>query len=275
MNNYRTNKFLFLLQINEDNEFIDTFVYDTYQEIKHHNWLVNKSIQTYDYLKIKKIEDINLFNIASDYYEKNLQNIEYIPVGSVQFVESFLKTKNIIPPKPLNIPTYLRKVRYAKHIIEDLQYKDVLNNKKYDNYYIKSALKYKDFNVTNGKMMKFDIPNLNNEYELFVSSPITPPIKTEFRAFIIDTKLINISNYISENIYYDITETHVNLLHEIIDLVSKNDPKLRAYTIDYAITQDEGLSLIELHHGYSCGNYGFRGDKYLDFVIKSILQLTL
>lgn len=266
MNKYGTNKFIFLLQINEDGEFLDTFVYDTYQAIKHHNWLVNKSNQTYDFLKLKKIEDVDLFRFGS---------VEYIPVGSVQFVEGFLKLKNITPPKPLNIPKYLRKVRYAKHIIEDLQYKDVLNNKKYDNFYIKSALNYKDFDVTNGKMAKYDIPNLDNNYELFVTSPISPPIKNEFRSFVLDNKIVNISNYISENISFEITKDHVSLLNEVVDIISKNDSKLKAYTIDYVVTEDNSISLLELHHGYSCGNYGFKGDKYLNFVIKSIIQLTI
>jgi len=259
------NKYIFILQVNSDGEFIDSFVYDTYHAIKEHNWFVNKSIDSYEYIKAKKIEDIdNLFKYKS---------IQYIPIGSVQFVESFLKLKGITPPKPLNIPSYLRKVRYARHIIEDIQYKDVVNNPKYNNYYIKSALKYKDFSVTNGKLLKFDIPNLEDNYELFISSPIVPDIKNEFRAFVVDNKIVNISNYISDTISYEISSDHITLLNEVVGLVSKNDPKLRAYTIDYAITQDNGLNLLELHHGYSCGNYGFKGNKYLDFIIKSIIQL--
>ncbi len=255
-------KIKFILQLNEDNEFLDTFVYDVYSAIKKHNWFFYKEEDQYDYIKVKKIDEIDL-----EY------KFKYIPVGSVEFVEDFLRSENIEVPKPLNIPKYLRRVRYARNIVEDITYLELMSNlAKYKTYFIKSAEKYKHFDVTNGNMIKYSNLSLSDNTNLYISSPIIPSIENEFRSFVKNGNILSINNYISTNYSYKIDSYHIELLNEIIKLVTENQPELKAYTIDYVICEDSGFSLLEMHHGYSCGNYGFNDLNYLDFVIAGIMQ---
>jgi hypothetical protein len=254
-------KIKFILQTNKDNEFLDTFVYDVYSAILQHNWFYDEK-DKYFYIKSSKIENVNLED-----------NFLYIPVGSVEFIEDFFKLNNIEVPKPLNIPSYLRRVRYTRNIIEDITYLDLISNlEKYKNYYIKSAEKYKHFDVTNGRMIRYTDVDFQNNTQLYVSSEIIPKIIQEFRVFVLNDRILSINNYITETLFYKIDEHHVELLFEIIGLVRQHQSELKAYTIDYVVSEDRGFSLLELHHGYSCGNYGFNGENYMKYIIGGIKQ---
>lgn len=238
----------FLLEVDNDNNFIDTFVYDVFKSINAYNIFKNQNEYTYNL-----VDKNYLYQYTSD----------HIPIGSIEFVHEFLKHKKIEIPKPLNVPIDLR--QYCRREILDIDKSDlILNYEKYKNYYIKSNESYKDFEIN--KVKYFDLNDSKTE-KYFISSQIEPEIISEFRCFVLADRIVSINNYVGDCI--GLNNLHISTLKLIISKI-KN---LRSYTIDFAILEDGYLEIIELHHGYSCGNYGFSGDKYLSFLINGINQL--
>jgi hypothetical protein len=234
--------------MDENNIFIDSFVFDTYKSILDYNSFNNK-------------EKYNVYLITID----NIKYLDspHIPVGSIEFTHEYFKLANIEIPKPLNVPINLRK--YCTRNIFDISKSELIKNKdKYNDYYIKSNEAYKDFEIN--KVKYFDV-NISKCENYFISSQIEPEIVSEFRCFILSDRIISINNYIGDCI--GLNNKHILIIKEII----KQIKNLRAYTIDFAILENNELEIIELHHGYSCGNYGFKGDKYLSFLINGINQL--
>jgi hypothetical protein len=237
----------FILETDKNEDFIDTFVYDTFKSIKDFNSFKNNE-KYYGYRT--NISVLNQFG-------KDL-----IPVGSIEFVHNYFSRHNITIPKPLNVPDILRE--YCSREIIDINKKELLSNKiKYNNYFIKSNDSYKDFEINKVKYFNFDSSKTEN---YFISSQIEPEIISEYRCFVLGNRLLSINNYIGDPI--GLTNLHINMLKLFI---SKID--LRAFTIDIAVLENGNIEIIELHHGYSCGNYGFKGDYYLSFLINGINQL--
>jgi hypothetical protein len=261
INTNKLENFIFLIQKDlDDSNILHSFGFEIINAIRYERWYnsnLNLGYELVDQIEI----DTNPF-LSS---EKTL----YIPIGSVEFVESYLKASNKIIPKPLNIPPYLRKIRYIRRIIEDITLDQL--DKKYDDYYIKSGDRYKQFDVIKGKHYKFFNSEIKVE-NLFVSSEIKPEIDSEFRSFVTDHKLISVRVY-SSNESYCVHKKHVELLNEIIEINKKENPLLRTYTIDYAVLNDGSFELIEMHHPYSVGNYGFNGINLLHFYLRGYLSL--
>jgi len=244
------NKIYFLLETDNEFEFVDTFVYDTFKSIKDYNSF-NFSTNSTKYIGVK----LNIDQV--DEFQYN-----YIPVGSIEFVHKYLLMRDITIPKPLNVPNILRE--YCSREIIDINKKELLNSKsKYNNYFIKSNDSYKDFEINKVKYFDFESSKTEN---YFISSQIEPEIISEYRCFVLGARILSINNYIGDPI--GLTNLHISTLKLLISKIN-----LRAFTIDFAILENGSMEIIELHHGYSCGNYGFKGDYYLSFLINGINQL--
>lgn len=244
------NKIYFLLETDNEFEFVDTFVYDAFKSIKDYNSF-NTNTNSTKYIGIKlSIDQLDEFKY------------DYIPVGSIEFVHKYLSMRNVTIPKPLNVPDVLRE--YCSREIIDINKEDLINNKiKYNEYFIKSNDNYKDFEINKVKYFDFNYSKTEN---YFISSQIHSNIISEYRCFVLGNRILSINNYIGDPI--GLTNLHISTLKLLSSKIN-----LRAFTIDFAILENGTMEIIELHHGYSCGNYGFKGDYYLSFLINGINQL--
>lgn len=240
----------FLIQAERVNGYllpIHDFSYTLIEAIKYNNWFNNDKI--YDYILHEEPFS----------YQLTLDN--YIPIGSVEYVSSFIKEWNKVNYiKPINIPKSLHQ-SYTKGIKDYLK-RDVYYNEYIisphrfpnENYFIKDNSKIKgvsEFRREN------DIKNfiLGNKLSEFIISE-NIEIESEWRAFIYNSQLLDIKNYSGEfDVFPDI-----ELVRNAIKDYKDSPP---AYTMDFGINKHDGTFLIECHNFFSCGLYGFADYKNL------------
>lgn len=171
-----------------------------------------------------------------------------IPVGSVEFVIGYLKKNYKIDYKPLNIPDCLLISKYmgryqfgfktGQEIIES-------NNN----------LFFKDWTTIKGELgfTNWDKPEtLDKSYfyrELF-------DIESEWRVFVHRNEILDVRCYTGNPWKLPSKE----LALEIVNTFKEEAPI--AYTLDLAITEKGETVIIELHHYFSCGTYGFNSPKH-------------
>ncbi len=167
--------------------------------------------------------------------ERNIDEPGWIPVGSVEFVQDYLKDTYDLTVKPRNVPEALLPIQFSGRAITNTPFtettdlsKDYLHVKSND--YIKKEL---------------DLANLAPE-----NYQITPlqDYTSEWRAFIWRGDLVGLQNYSG-----DFTEfPDMRQIHAMIKVF--NGPC--AYTLDVGI--HAGCTwVIEVHDFFSCGLYGF------------------
>lgn len=264
--NYGNYHFLIESYIDDFNNKVPlfSFGYEIINSIKENKWIDINSKYSYELV---------LLNDLNNYSNKVNKVLLNIPIGSVEFVNFWLNKINKKQPLPLNVPIHLRNNKFVGRKILDISYNEFLENiiKFYNNFYVKSADEYKHFDIIRGKYYLFFCKDIkvNN---LFISEQINQEIKTEFRCFVLSNKIVSIKPYIND-ICYTIDNKHVELLNEIINTNISNNLNVACYTIDYAILEDGSFELIELHHPYSVGNYGFNGIELLLFYLRGYLEL--
>lgn len=212
------------------------FSFTLLESIRFRNWLQNSE-------KIK----YRFFDTTEDGvdFKFKLLHRHYVPVGSVEFVSSFLKQFYDLTPKPLNVPEAL--LPYAgRHIFngnEKTIFKEMVSGRE---YIIKSNDKIKGYFTSHVAGNKIDIPVGNYQ----VSERI--PIDSEWRAFVYQNKLVGLQNYAGIFTIFP----RIQSLKQIIDEYSPNAPI--AYTLDVSITENDKIpDIIEVHDFFSCGLYGF------------------
>lgn len=208
------------------------------------------------------LEQLNNFKVLYNYElisENDIKNLNIqkddIPVGSIQFVENFLK----ITENPIEIPKYLRTEEFLKR-----DYKICTWDKipRYGVYFLKDVSKLKLFgNIMNANYTDIDdlfnyIPK--NKYDstlvldknhLFQVSNIID-IKSEYRVYVFGGEIEQISYYNGDcTIFPD-----VKLINKAINLINYHEKWLKSYTIDVAVNNN-GTCLLEIHNFTSCGLY--------------------
>jgi hypothetical protein len=199
------------------------FSFTLLESIRYHNWLRDEKV--FDY----RLTDDKIFS-------------NYIPIGSVEFVENYLYKYYIIKFKPLNIPKDLLKEKFTKRNIFNGTERDIIGKK-----FVKSNDKIKSFaEIT-------DHAPIGN-YQI---SDIIE-IDSEWRSFVYEGKLVGLQNYSGE---FDIFP-NVNLIKEMI-AEYKNCPI--AYTLDVGINSLSTF-VLEAHPMVSVGLYGFSDHKILPYM---------
>ena len=225
------------------------FAFTLIESIRFHNWLHKndtkyemkyKFINSYDIVEPDDIYPIIQFKS----YHKN-----YIPIGSVEFVNEFLYHfyPEIPQLKPINVPEELLNKEYSKRIMFNGDETDIVNgisNISIENWFIKSNDVVKGLTVTFSKNHQLFLPKGNYQFSEYIS------IDSEWRAFVYKNKLVGLQNYCGEFTKFP----NVNIIKEMI-LNYKSAPIV--YTLDVGIN-DEGTFIIEVHSPInSCGLYGF------------------
>jgi hypothetical protein len=172
----------------------------------------------------------------------------YIPVGSIEFVLKYLTILGYDTSKykPLNIPRFL-----AGYVKREIYYTDSLSGYN-GSFFVKSADIIKD---EKNDFMNLPVEKTGN----FI---ITKEVEmlSEWRCFVHNNKLAGIRNYMGDDFLVPDKQYIENIIHDCnFDF---------DYTVDVCVT-DQGTDLVELHHFFSCGLYGFNDKVLLPMITKT------
>lgn len=232
----------FLIQkINK--ELRHDFTFALVESIRYHNWLTN-SVE----MKHKFIDSIDKNN-PNIWHFKNFHH-SYVPVGSVEFVLSFMTHFGIEKPKPMNVPNEL--IQHAgREVINgnEMTVEFLFANPK--EYIIKSNDKIKGFSqCIDTKDTSITVPKGNYQISEVIH------IESEWRCFVYKGKLLGIQYYTGDfTVFPDVSK-----IYQMIDAF-KSAPV--AYTLDVGVNYIGRSSVlkntfvIECHDFFSCGLYGF------------------
>ena len=230
----------------------------------------------------REIDDIDIFTLRDELDRTRFQN-EYtymtldeisscqfrgqdncIPVGTIQFVEGYLKNiKGIEQMNPIEVPTSLRTKEFLcrDYKIVDKSELEPLHG----NYFCKYASRLKCFSHLG------DIDQLKYTDEgktpflkdgLYVISEVKN-ILAEYRTYVLDDEIKGIQFYDGYPTVMP-TPKELNKLQKMISIYSIDKNRPRAYTIDIAVIKENNedgrdLMIIEVHPFASVGLYGMNG----------------
>lgn len=225
---------------------------------------MSKFLLQSDALKIEELivrEQLEKTKLIHEYKEikindlDKIQEKDYIPIGTIQFVEKYLG----IHETPIEIPKYLQTEEFLKREYKIVKGKDL---PRVGRYFIKNASKLKDFSVNTDMQYflseemidykptsKFDNTlSIKSKDNFVVSEEVN--ILSEYRVYVFNNEIIAISHYNGNPLLFPDTK----LLEKAVMLISYNEKYLKSYTIDVMITE-KGTSLIEIHNFTSVGFY--------------------
>ncbi len=190
-------------------------------------------------------------------YEINLNDINnYIPFGSVEFVENFAKINNITIPLWSSYPPDLCRSRWLNREINNGILKEIP-----DTFFVK-PIKIKLFTGTIKSELSSDEKyTFANEIVWF-----SPPqdFTNEWRFYILRKKIIGIGQYDNDDIDVDGWQ-YSDMIMEMVN-AWKTQPI--AYCIDIGIIKDVGISLIEVNDAWATGMYkGISPNDYVNWVM--------
>jgi len=166
----------------------------------------------------------------------------YIPIGSVEFVSKYIADYYGLTPKPKNIPIELIGKNWSGRNVINGTEKDIVGEK-----FVKSNDRIKSFT---------EICKTAPEGNYQISDLID--IKSEWRAFVFEGKLVGLQNYSGE---FDIFPN----VDKIKAMINAYKTQPIAFTLDVAISNNDTV-IIEVHDFFSCGLYGFSEHKILPFM---------
>lgn len=209
-----------------DGKIKHDFSFTLLESIEFHKWLRND-------------------NIEVCFTDKKIQK-DYIPIGSVEFVTQYIKTYYGLQIFPKNIPIELLDEKWTRRKVFNGTEKDILSEK-----FVKSNDKIKSYT----EICK-TAPSGNYQISDIID------IKSEWRAFVYNNKLVGLQNYSGE---FDIFPN----VNKIKEMISDYKSQPVAYTLDVAITNDNDTVVIEVHDFFSCGLYGFSDHKILPYMFSN------
>ena len=191
----------------------------------------------YDYIELTKDE-------LSDYKDS-----EKIPVGTIDFVETYLKNsvKGFYRENPIEIPKYLRTDEFLKRDYKIVEYKNIPIRGK---YFIKDVSQLKKFgSVMLNEYDYMEINELCDKTHLFQVSSVYD-IKAEYRVYVVAGELQQISLYNG----YATELPDIKLIEKAVNLILYNEKWLKSFTLDIMVGK-EGTAIIEVHNFTSVGLY--------------------
>jgi hypothetical protein len=203
------------------------FSFTLLQSIEYQNWLTPDSIS---------------YKLSDDFNEPN-----YIPIGSVEFVSSYLETFYGRKPKPKNIPYDLMDEYFTgRKVLNGTNINLSKGNRKFvkSNDTIKSFTELTD-EAPVGNYQISDIVNFESEY----------------RCFVYKNELVGLQHYLGDFTIFP----NISKIKDMIYHYKTNAPV--AYTLDVGIlSNSEDTVVVEVHDFFSCGLYGFSNYKILPFM---------
>lgn len=222
----------FLIQSENGGVSLD-FCFALIQALQYNNWIYNTDTYRYTLL-----EDV----MTGD----NADQVG-IPVGSVEFVLAYLKSRHNAEPKPVNIPEELLEPKYTKRTVFYQENPNIINK-----CFVKSHDRIKHFAEVIGPEDVKE-PLRGN----FMISELVE-IESEWRAFVYKGELVGLQNYSGDfTVFPD--------MYAVNDMIRSYTSAPIAFTLDVGVNSS-GTFIIEVHDFYSCGLYGFNDHKILPFM---------
>lgn len=172
-----------------------------------------------------------------------------VPIGSIEFVNAFLRQRDMKPLMAMNIPSELEQPAFLRRCI----FRNVLKTDipaleaEYGPLLIKPAEAPKRFEMTRSD----NLSNIPDDEPLFVSQEIREPIIAEWRIFLFRGRLISIKPYVLDK--------WVCPNQTIIQKMCAALQQYPALALDVGVLSGGNTVVIECHPFISCGLYGFDG----------------
>ncbi len=220
-------------------------------------FLIEKSIDTFPEADLLK-NSITNSHLCHTYEELSMNEVklsndsyskykDYIPVGTIRFVDIWLDRFHNTTMKTIEVPPCLRTEEFLKR-----DYKIINKSQipKYGKYFLKYIDKIKNGSylghLENWWVYEKAEPTSNN---LFVLSQYVD-ILSEYRVYVIDNEIKSI-------VHYDGHPTvlpDIHLIEKAALIISANKDLPKSYTIDIAVNA-EGTFILEVHTFSSVGLY--------------------
>lgn len=203
-------------------------------------------------------------NEVSDFNNLDVQE-NHIFLGSIQFIHKALKLLNYDVPEPFDYPQSLEEFFGRK--IYGSTISEISNNSNQWNVFIKPRGLLKQFT---GRVIKSTadlIGTSNYEFDtpIWVSEPVN--FIAEWRVFVRYNEVIGVRPYKGDwRCTYD--------FKVIESAVKKFKDPPNAYALDFGLTKDGRLLIVEVNEGYSIGSYGLFYVDYAKVIATRWCQLT-
>jgi hypothetical protein len=217
-----------------DGEIRHDFAFTLLESIRFLNWIRRG---TDNDIKIKYANTYNVVDPDLIYPNPfKPSHKDYVPIGSVDFVQDFLMHFYNLKLMPINIPNELLGEEFTKRFVFNGTEKEVIGDK-----FVKSNDIIKGYAEFVDDMV--DIPEGNYQISDVIS------IDSEWRAFVYKGKLVGLQNYSGEfTKFLDVTK--------INNMISAYKSSPIAYTLDVGVNSVDTF-IIECHLFSSVGLYGF------------------
>lgn len=220
------------------------FSFTLLESVRFQEWLQNDSKS----ITVKYIDSINNENWWFKPFHQH-----YVPVGSVEFVSSWMQRFGVPIPRPINIPIELfNPNRFtARNVFNGNQ----TDSKDLDGvYFVKSNSKIKKF----AEFIRFNKKDMLLPVDEYQISEVIS-IHSEWRAFVYNKQLVGLQNYSGD--FTKFPETSI-----IFDMINNYHQAPVAYTLDVGVNNYRTF-IIEAHDFFSCGLYGFADHKTYPFML--------
>jgi hypothetical protein len=222
-------------------EIVYDFAFTLLESIRYNNWIHDGDDIKVKFLNTFRADDkdeLLPFEFKSFYYRQ-----KYVPIGSVEFVNAFLRHFYGISLKPINVPGEL--FPYANRTIFNGTEKN-LKGKMFvkSNDYIKGTCGIWNEGEGGG------LPEGNYQFSDVIH------IDSEWRAFVYNKKLVGLQNYSGEF-------TMFPNIWRISDMIIAYKSAPIAYTLDIGVFNVCDTFVIECHPMASVGLYGMSDHKIL------------
>lgn len=184
---------------------------------------------------------------------------DYIPIGSIPYVEDHLRTYYGIPYScPIEIPKFLRTPEILKRKYDIVKVKDLPQS---GAFFLKSAQRLKTTQYIG--LVEHARKLMAPDDWCVISDPISQElIESEFRIFVYKGKVQAIKKYTLTSY-----EPHVEDVMPIVELMNTHFP-INTYSFDIGFIETPSdkpqMFLIEVHLVASLGTYGFEEPQLID-----------
>lgn len=172
-----------------------------------------------------------------------------ISIGSVNFVQAYLKEHGLPRLEAMNIPLELWKDEYLRRAVWDrLSKEEVLRQSSLYGgpLLVKPAGEPKAFETTTTKYPE----TIPEDALLFATQLLKPEIVAEWRAFVLRGRILAIHPYVLKDWAFP--------NRKLAEMMAK-DIFAPSCTIDLGVLETGETVLLEAHPFISCGLYGFKG----------------
>ena len=205
------------------------------------------------------LNDLQFFDSHRNYPYKP-DHLETVPVGSVEFVHAYFEAHGIKVPNPLNVPEELIELCDPEpYDVPDWEERIII---------FSGPQEHSKMQIKNKDIVKHPKNGFSDKIKPVGNWQITEWIEdgfdAEFRVFVFDERIIDVRQYAGD-VKYPLDYDYVK---ECIEKFKSAPP---SYTLDIGIHRGSinGVhhcnihTVIECHHFYSCGTYGFNHSAYL------------